>query len=101
MGSSELRKVASLQHQKKKKRGADGKKNSKDNSKDNKKNSKDNKATSQGKKQEATNQKTMQLADAAMSFGGEQLSDIKNDRKILAEVMKLQEGYLKETPEER
>lgn len=108
--SSELRKVASLQHQKKKKRGADGKKNSKDNSKDNKKNSKDNKATSQekkppgrgkGKKQEATNQKTMQLADAAMSFGGEQLSDIKNDRKILAEVMKLQEGYLKETPEER
>ena len=108
--SSELRKVASLQHQKKKKRGADGKKNSKDNSKDNKKNSKDNKATSQerkppgrgkGKKQEETNQKTMQLADAAMSFGGEQISDIKNDRKILAEVMKLQEGYLKETPEER
>lgn len=43
----------------------------------------------------------MQLADAAMSFGGEQISDIKNDRKILAEVMKLQEGYLKETPEER
>ena len=108
--SSELRKVASLQHQKKKKRGADWKKNSKDNSKDNKKNSKDNKATSQkkkppgrgkGKKQEETNQKTMQLADAAMSFGGEQISDIKNDRKILAEVMKLQEGYLKETPEER
>ena len=108
--SSELRKVASLQHQKKKKRGADGKKNSKDNSKDNKKNSKDNKATSQekkppgrgkGKKQEETNQKTMQLADAAMSFGGEQISDIKNDRKILAEVMKLQEGYLKEAPEER
>lgn len=108
--SSELRKVASLQHQKKKKRGADGKKNSKDNSKDNKKDSKDNKATSQkkkppgrgkGKKQEETNQKTMQLADAAMSFGGEQISDIKNDRKILAEVMKLQEGYLKETPEER
>ena len=107
--SSELRKVASLQHQKKKKRGADVKKNSKDNSKDNKKNSKDNKATSQekkpgrgkGKKQEETNQKTMQLADAAMSFGGEQISDIKNDRKILAEVMKLQEGYLKETPEER
>jgi hypothetical protein len=108
--SSELRKVASLQHQKKKKRGADWKKNSKDNSKDNKKDSKDNKATSQkkkppgrgkGKKQEETNQKTMQLADAAMSFGGEQISDIKNDRKILAEVMKLQEGYLKETPEER
>ena len=106
--SSELRKVASLQHQKKKKRAGDGKKNSKDNSKDNKKNS-NNKATSQekkpagrgkGKKQEETNQKTMQLADAAMSFGGEQ-SDIKNDRKILAEVMKLQEGYLKETPEER
>ncbi|CAL6295024.1 unnamed protein product [Bathycoccus prasinos] len=104
--SSELRKVARLQHQKKKKRGADGKKNSKDN----KKNSKDNKATSQekkppgrgkGKRQEETNQKTMQLADAAMSFGGEQISGIKNDRKILAEVMKLQEGYLKETPEER
>ena len=85
-----------------------GRKKNSSNSKDNKKNSND-KATSQekkpgrgrkAKKEKVTNPKTMQLAEAAVSIEGER-SNIMDDRNILAEVMKLQQGYLQETPEER
>jgi hypothetical protein len=94
--TSELMKVKSLQE--KKKRSAE-KKNKKSNS---------DKATSQErkpgekktKKQKDTNPKTMQLADAAMSLDKER-SNVMNDQNVLKEVMKLQQGYIKETPEER
>jgi hypothetical protein len=94
--TSELMKVKSLQE--KKKRSAE-KKNKKSNS---------DKATSQErkpgekktKKQKETNPKTMQLADAAMSLDKER-SNVMNDQNVLKEVMKLQQGYIKETPEER
>ena len=85
-----------------------GRKKNSSNSKDNKKNSND-KATSRekkpgrgrkAKKEKVTNPKTMQLAEAAVSIEGER-SNIMDDRNILAEVMKLQQGYLQETPEER
>jgi len=94
--TSELMKVKSLQE--KKKRSAE-KKSKKSNS---------DKATSQErkpgekktKKQKETNPKTMQLADAAMSLDKER-SNVMNDQNVLKEVMKLQQGYIKETPEER
>lgn len=94
--TSELMKVKSLQE--KKKRSAE-KKNKKSNS---------DKATSQErkprekktKKQKETNPKTMQLADAAMSLDQER-SNVMNNQNVLKEVMKLQQEYIKETPEER